>query len=160
MTHLKTTEQIAHNDKEVGQLLTALKELIKTKSLRKEGFKKLLEIDADTLSVKDQIFYYYIKGKYYVLTFKDSDDKNLELLAYGNDCYTDMVSIAYDNDLPIKNAKWHFARAYCKYLIAIHHSSEEVKTKLFKKVKQISGRVLYYQPDNSSFLWLEAQLTD
>lgn len=157
MKHLKTTEQGAQQ-KETYQLLQEIKEMINSPLLREEGFRKLLEIDADTLTVSDQVFYYYIKGKYYVLTFKDSQDKDLELLAYGNDCYTDMVAIAYDNDIPIKNPKRHFARAYCKYLIAINQTSEEVKKKLFQKVKQISGRVLCYQPDNASFLWIESKL--
>lgn len=158
MTHLKTPEQIAHNDKDVQQLLTALKELVKTKSLRKAGFEKLQQIDADTLSVKHQVFYYYIKGKYYVLEFKDSNEKEIELLQYANDCYSDMVSIAYKNKFSLKEAKSHFARAYCKYLIATYHPSEDVKNKLFKKVEQISDRILNYNPDNESFLWLKAQL--
>lgn len=158
MTHLKTPEQIAHNDKDVQQLLTALKELVKTKSLRKSGFEKLQQIDADTLSVKHQVFYYYIKGKYYVLEFKDSQNKDVELLKYANDCYSDMVSIAYKNKFSLKEAKSHFARAYCKYLIATYHPSEDVKNKLFKKVEQISDRILNYNPDNESFLWLKAQV--
>lgn len=153
-----TNEQIAHNDKDVQQLLTALKELVKTKSLRKAGFEKLQQIDADTLSVKHQVFYYYIKGKYYVLEFKDSQNKDVELLQYANDCYSDMVSIAYKNKFSLKEAKSHFARAYCKYLIATYHPSEDVKNKLFKKVEQISDRILNYNPNNESFLWLKAQL--
>lgn len=153
-----TNEQIAHNNQEAGQLLTALKELIKTKSLRKDGFEKLLEIDADTLSVKHQVFYYYIKGKYYVLEFKDSQNKDIELLQYANDCFSDMVSIAYQNDFSIKDAKNHFSRAYCKYLIGLHHASKEVKTKLFQKVEQIVDRNLSYDSKNASFLWLKAQL--
>lgn len=151
MTHLKS-----HN--ELYQLLTAIKELIKTKSLRKEGFEKLLEIDADTLSVKLQVLYYYIKGKYYVLEFKHSQHKDIELLQYANDCYSDMVTIAYHNSYSIKNTKRHFARAYCKYLIGLHHASNEVRIKLFQKVEQIVDRILHYDPDNPSFLWLKAQL--
>ena len=140
------------------QLLTAIKEMIKTPLLRQEGFKQLLKIDADSLFTGNQIYYYYIKGKYYVLTFKDALDKDTELLAYANDCYTDMVTIAYENGYPIKNGKYHFSRAYCKYLIAINHSSEEVKSKLFQKVAQITTRVLCYHPDNTSCKWLQSQL--
>lgn len=157
MKHLSTAEQNAHN-KETYQLLKAIKELIKTNSLRAEGFKKLQGIDADNLSVKNQVFYYYIKGKYYVLEFKNFENKNLELLELANDCYSDMVAIAYDNEFSIKNTKNHFSRAYCKYLIAIHHSSEEVREKLTQKAMQIVDRSLNYSPENSSMLWLKAQL--
>lgn len=152
MTNLKKTEQ-KNKEKETYQLLKEIKEMIKTPVLRKKGFKMLMDIEVGRLSVTDQIFYYYIEGKYYVLTFKDSKHEDLVLLEKGNDCYTDMVAVAYENNLPIKNPKRHYARAYCKYLIALH-SSEEVKMKLFRKVKQISGRVLCHQPENGSFLWL------
>lgn len=159
MKDLKTPELTVQKEKEVHQLLTAINELIKTKSLRKEGFEKLQHIDADNLSVKNQVYYYYIKGKYYVLEFKESQSKELELLELANDCYSDMVTIAYYNNFSIKDSKNHFARAYCKYLIALHHSSNEVKIKLFQKAEQIADRVLNFEPNNSSFLWLKLQLT-
>lgn len=158
MKHLKTTEQTVQNEKEVYQLLTAIKELIKTKSLRKEGFEKLQQVDTDFLSVKHQVYYYYIKGKYYVLEFKESQSKDLELLELGNDCYSDMVAVAYQNSFSIEYAKNHFARAYCKYLIALQHSSTEVRWKLFQKSEQITDRILNYDPENASFLWLKSQL--
>lgn len=157
MKILKTSELNAQN-KETYQLLNAIKELIKTNSLRQEGFEKLIQIDSEELCIKNQVFYYYIKGKYYVLTFKDQESRDLELLSYANDCYTDMVAIAYDNNFSITSAKNHFARAYCKYLIAENHTSEEVKAKLFQKVEQISNRILRYQPDNTSFHWLLSQI--
>lgn len=148
-----------HRDhKETYQLLTAIKEIVKTKLLRAEGFVKLQDIDADELSYKHQIYYYYIKGRYYVLTYKDSVEKDIELLNRGNDCYSDMVAIAFDNDISIQDPKRHFARAYCKYLLAQKHTSYEVKAKLLNKVKQITERMLHFKPDNASFNWLLSQL--
>ncbi|WP_452597568.1 hypothetical protein [Pontimicrobium sp. MEBiC01747] len=144
--------------KENYQLLTAIKEMVKTKSLRTEGFEKLQEIDADELSIAHQIYYYYIKGKYYVLTYKDAAEKDIELLNRGNDCYNDMVAIAFDNNVSIQNPKRHFARAYCKYLLAQKHTSQDVKVKLLNKVKQITDRMLHFKPDNESFIWLQSQL--
>ncbi|WP_335974036.1 hypothetical protein [Gaetbulibacter jejuensis] len=154
----RTNLQNPKKERQDYQFLTAIKEMINSKSLREEGFNKLQQVDADTLSVKLQVYYHYIKGKYFVLTFKDSNDKDVELLQYANDCYSDMVSFAYKNKFSLKEAKSHFARAYCKYLIATYHPSEDVKNKLFKKVEQISDRILNYNPDNESFLWLKAQL--
>lgn len=159
MKHLETTERIALKEKEVYQLLTAIKDIIKTKSLRNKGFEKLQQIDIDTLSVRNQVYCYYIKGKYYVLEFKNSCNKDLEILEFANDCYSDMVAVAYHNSFSIKDAKAHFARAYCKYLIANYHSSEAVSRKLFLKSEQITDRILNYDPENSSFLWLKSQLT-
>ena len=161
MKNLKTPEQVAQENKDGKQLLTAIKEMIKTPVLRKEGFEKLLEIDSDLLSVENQVYYYYIKGRYHLLEFKNSTDKeDLELLYRADDCYNDMVTIAYQNDMNIPDPKFHFARAYAKYLIALNHSSDEVKKKLIHKAKQIIGRVLCYQPKNPSCLWLQKQLQE
>lgn len=160
MKHLKVSEQIAQQERRNNQLLTAIKEMIKTPSLRQEGFDKLLEIDADLLVVKNRIYYYYIKGKYYVLEFKDSNNKQIELLEFGNDCYTDMVAIAYENNFSIQETKFHFSRAYCKYLIGKHNSSKDIRRKLFRKVEQISERVLSYKSHNSSFLWLTSVIKE
>jgi len=157
MKHFKHGQQDQKN-KENYQVLNAIKELIKTHSFRQDGFEKLLQIDADSLSIKNQVFYHYIKGKYYILNFKDTDVKDLETLSYANDCYTDMVAIAYDNNFPIKDTKMHFARCYCKLLIFQQHSSEDVKAKLRLKIEQSAGRILNYKPDNSSFKWILSQL--
>lgn len=158
MKHTNASWLPAQKNRADRQLLIAIKEMIKTPSLRKEGFEKLQAVDAEILSVDNQVYYYYIKGKYYVLEFKASKGKDVELLNYANDSYSDMVAIAYDNNFPIKEAKRHFMRAYCKYLIAINQSSAEVKAKLFKKADQIIGRVLCYDADNDSCLWLQSQL--
>ena len=103
MKHLKTPEQNAYQNKDTYQLLKAIKELIKTTSLRKEGFEKLLELDADSLSVNNEIYYHYIKGKYYVLAFKASQVKHIQCLEYANDCYSDMVATAYQNGINLKS---------------------------------------------------------
>ena len=155
MAHLKLSEQNAHTNK---QLLKALNEMIKTPILQQEGFEKLQEIDADELCIENQVYYYYIKAKYYVLQFKNSTDKDLSLLEYANDYYTDMVVIAYENSFALQNPKRHFSRAYCKYLIASHITSEESKTRLLVKAEQIVNRVLRNNPTNRSCLWLKSEL--
>lgn len=159
MKHFKNGQKDQKN-KEDYQVLNAIKELIKTKLFREDGFEKLLQIDADTLSIKNQVFYYYVKGKYYVLNFKDADVKELEVIYRADDCYTDMVAIAYDNNFPIKETKFHFARCYCKLLIFQHHTSEDVKAKLRLKIEKTASRILNHRPDNSSFKWVLSQLPD
>ncbi|MGB1283660.1 MAG: hypothetical protein ACPG44_04270 [Polaribacter sp.] len=159
MKHFKNGQDDPKN-KDDYQVLNAIKELIKTKLFREEGFEKLLQIDADTLSIKNQVFYYYIKGKYYVLNFSEADTKDLEVIYRADDCYTDMVAIAYHNNHPIKDAKFHFARGYCKLLIFQEHTSKDVKAKLRLKIEKIAGRILNYQPDNGSFIWLLSQLPE
>lgn len=167
MKYLKQEKQISIKNKknvleqsaqENKELLTAIKNKIKNPTLRQEGFTELLEVDSDLLGVENQVYYYYIKGKYYVLEFKATENKDVELLSYGNDCYSDMVTIAYENNFSIENPKRHFSRAHCKYLIAINQPSEQVKEKLFKKATQIIGRVLCYRPDNARCLWLQSEL--
>jgi len=145
------------NSNEIWQILTAAKELIKTKSYREEGFEKLQAIEADRLTPQQQIFYYYIKGKYYLLSYKNNTN-DVESLSWANDYYSDMVSVAFENNIRIKNPKRHFVRAYTKYLLAQTLSNQEKKEKLLGKVQQIITTALRFNPDNSSFIWLQSLL--
>ncbi|MDC9723429.1 MAG: hypothetical protein PSN34_11765 [Urechidicola sp.] len=158
MKKVNNSEHTAQNFKENFQLLTAIKEMVKTKSLRKEGFEKLQEIYPDELTPSNQVFYYYIKGRFYVLEYKSSPIKEIETLRRGDDCYSEMVCIAYNNKISIKQMSRHFSRAYCMYLLAMEDSSIESRERLLSKVDQICQRSLNYG-SNSSFLWLQEQLS-
>lgn len=148
----------SHSSREMFQILNAIKELIKTKSFREEGFEKLKSIDVEELLPQQQIFYYYIKAKFYMLSYREAEVKDITLLEYADDFYTDMVTVAFKNEIRIKSPKNHFARAYCKYLLAQEHSNQQIREKLLAKVKQIVTTALRISPDNDSFMWLQSQL--
>ena len=156
MTHLESPEQVAQQFKENQRCLTAIESLIKSKTYRELGFEKLKEVDTNSLAPEHLVHYHYLNGRYYVYSFKQ--DQDIEHLEWANDFFDDMVSIAYQKKVRIKDVRFLFSRANVKFQLAGLVWDEDRKSWLLQKAEHICDTVLKFNSENDSFLWLKSQL--
>lgn len=146
---------LPHNDQ--LRILKAVRQLIKTKAYKKQAMEMLEGIDLDILPDEGKVLYNYIYGRYHSILYKEEND--IEELEIANDFYDEMVAIAYENKVNITDPRMHFARAYVKYQLSQMIWDEERRPYLSEKARHITETTLRFNSNNSSFIWLQGQLS-
>ena len=146
-----------NQSKDMKKQLENIESLIKSKTQRELGFEKLKELDTNSLTPEHLVFYHYLNGRYYVYLYRE--DQDIEHLEWANDFFDDMVSIAYEKKVRIKDVRLLFSRAHVKFQLAGLVWDEDRKPWLLQKSKHICDTVLKFNPQNDSFLWLKSQFT-
>lgn len=152
-------QQVLDANKEIYKHLRRINDLIKNPLSGELGFEKLQEVNTEDFNPGLIMYYFYIKGKYYSLLYKYSDKSDVAYLELANDCFDDIVGVAKENGLIVKNIKYLFVRAHTKFLLSQGSKKEDVKTYFLAKAVHITDTTLRFHPSNSSFLWLQKQLT-
>ncbi len=151
----KRTAQI---EKETFHHLRNINELIKNPLGKESGFEQLGNIDPDELSPGLKMYFYYIKGKYYSLMYRNDENKKVELLKRANDCFDEIIYTAKENGLKVKNPKYHFVRAYTKFQLSEIYSSQALKEKFRNHSRYLTEQALKTYGENSSLIWLKAEI--
>ncbi|WP_298507433.1 hypothetical protein [uncultured Kordia sp.] len=120
--------------KKSQQYLTAIKEMIKTPSLRRLGFEKLQIIDHESLPKDLHVQYLYIRCRYHIFEFEYTF--NIEHLEFANDCTDEMVALAKENDVPLK-AKKVFRSCQSEILVIAPHEKSRY-TKVLPRARLVS----------------------
>lgn len=153
-----SAQRTAQTEKETFQHLRNINELIKNPLGKESGFEKLGQIDPEELSPGLKMYFYYIKGKYYSLMYRSEESKNVELLKRANDCFDEIIYTAKENGLKIKNPKYHFVRAFTKFQLSEIYSSQALKEKFRNHSRYLTEQALKSYSDNSSLIWLKAEI--
>lgn len=140
------------------RILKAVRQLLKVKGYRQQAIEMLEGIDLDMLPDEAKVLYNYIYGRYHSILYKEDND--IEDLEIANDFYDEMVAIAYEKKVNITDPRMHFARAYVKYQLSQMVWDEERRPYLLDKARHITQIALRFNPENSSFIWLQGQLID
>jgi len=160
---LNTSVMKNHNEsksspKEFQNILDAIELLIKSDTYREIGNELLGKFDTKILSPKQLAHYQYLNARYHVYMYRK--DKDLEDLEYANDFLDEMTSSAFNSGYIIKDVRYLFTRAHTKYELAKTVWEEERKPWLLEKARHITQTALRFNPENSSFIWLQEQLVD
>ncbi|HNP66271.1 MAG TPA: hypothetical protein PKH16_00065 [Aequorivita sp.] len=150
------TLQSANNSKDTLRFLKAIRQLIKIPSRLEIGRELLDSIICDFLEPDQKVLYHYVYGRYHANLYKENND--IEELETANDFLDDMISIAFEHKVKIRDPRMHFTRAHVKYQLAHLVWEEERKPWLLEKARHITQSTLRFHPDNSSFIWLQQQL--
>lgn len=142
----------SQQDTQTFKHLKFINSLIKGKATREEGFSKLRIIDKDNLPVGLQIYYHYLTGKYHSLRFRETD--RLEELESANDFFDEIIFTARDNNIFIKNKKYLFVRAHCKFEIAKALVKKSSKEHFYQHSRFLTQQALKYNPDCKNLQWL------
>ncbi len=134
--------------------LKHLNSLIKKPSTSKEGFLKLQKIDLEKLTVGLQLYATYLKGKYYKLCYKNSEVKNLEDLERANEYFDEVIYIARENNIKLKNPKYKFIRANTKFELSIALKNAPRAEQLRNHAIHLTQTFLKYKPNDETFNWL------
>lgn len=153
-----TTQMQGGEDSGMYQNLLVLESEIKDPKTRKGGYQALLEIDTDELSVPEEIFYLYIRGKYWTKLYRESSEKKVELLEMAHDYFSEMSDAARSGNLTIRSPRILFLKAHTTYLIGVHHKSLKVRESFISKAKFLAKISVKNYPENKSFVWLKAEL--
>lgn len=152
---MKTTHKQGNSsqqDAQIFQHLKSINSLIKGKTTREEGFSKLNLIDKDNLSVGLQIYCHYLTGKYHSLRHRETG--RLEELELANDFFDEIIFTARDNNIFIKNKKYLFVRAHCKFRLAKALFKKSSKEHFYRHSRFLTQQALKYNPDCKNFQWL------
>ena len=153
-----SAERTAQIEKETFQHLQNINGLIKNPLGRENGFELLGQIDSDELSPGLKMYFYYVKGKYYNLEYRNNDDKNIELLERANDCFDEITYTAKVNGLRVKSPKYLFVRAFTKFQLSERHSAQILKEKFLNHSLYLTEQALKSNRDNNSLIWLKAEI--
>ena len=151
-------QSVQDANKKIYTHLKRINDLIKNPLSRELGFEKLQEVDSETLNGGLCMYYYYVKGKYYSLLYRDAQDKDIELLLRANDCFDDLVFTARENDIQIKNVKYLFTRAQTKFALSQGVAKSELKQRFLSQAERLTTIALRTDATNSSFVWLNNQI--
>ena len=146
--------KITYTPKEITNLLSAIRKLIKVDSHRFHARQILDEIDALEFTPAHKLEYLYIEGRYHFLMHKEHGD--LEALEWANDYLDEMASHAYDHKLR-PEAPMLYTRAFVKFQLANLVWDEDRKPWLLEKAEHITDVYLTHNSENSSFRWLKSQ---
>lgn len=141
--------------KKLQQFLLAVKEMVKTPSLRKLGFKQLQKLDEVSLPKNLHVRYLYIICRYY--TFEFGDSQNIDLLFSANDYAEDMVAIAKEKGVKL-GSKEYFVRARVKFLLSKHAKKHDTRKYYHQRASHLTNTSLVNFPDDPHFLWLKSEL--
>lgn len=155
MKNAITSEQIARHYKKLQQFITAVKEMVKTPSLRKLGFEKLQNLDSESLPKDLYVQYIYIMCRYY--TFEFDDSQNIDDLEYSNDYVEDMVAAAREKEVQL-TAKQYFVRARIKYLLSIHAKKIDTRKYFHQRAVYLTNISKKKFPQSTQFNWLKSEL--
>ncbi len=158
-TNTVCIESIISEDEKMFQHLQEIEAEIKNPLTREKGYAKLLEIDVEGLSVGLKIYYLFIRGKYFTKKYRLSKTKEIALLEYANDFFDDAVHLAKKEKVTIKSARILFLRTHTKYMIGLNHKSAVVREQFISKSKFLVEMSLRHFENNSSFLYLKAELS-
>lgn len=154
---MENSKNSTQPNKEITNLLSAIRKLIKLKDYRQQARQMLDGIDSSKLNPTNKLQYLYIEGRYHFLMHKEHED--IEALEWANDYLDDMASFAYEHKL-CPEAPMLYTRAFVKYQLANLVWDEDRRPWLLQKAGRITSTHLSHDPENSSFLWLKGQLGD
>lgn len=146
------TEQVR-----VYKYLQRLNMLIKNRERAQEGYLALLAIDEDTLHPENSAYLAYLKAKYFAIQFRNSNEKNVELLLTANDFYDDVIAICRQHYLSATE-KMHFGRCHVKILLAFHHTLVKERHVYANQARDLLERSLQKCGLNSQFTYLKSKL--
>lgn len=141
-----------NTSEEVFNYLKKLNILIKGEKTREQGFSRLKQIEKNNLSTGLEIYCHYLEGKYHSLRYREHG--KLEELELANDCFDEIIFTARDNNIFIKNPKYLFVRAHCKFQLAKALSKRPSKEHFYKHSKFLTEKALQYNPNCDNFKWL------
>lgn len=138
------------------RILKGIRQLIKTKTYKRQAVEMLERIEPDLLLPKGKVLFQYVWGRVHILQHKENGD--IEDLDIANDFLDDMMSIAYEHKVKVTDPRMHFSRAHTKFRLAQLTWDEQEKPWLLEKARHITNTTLGFHPDNDSLIWLKAQL--
>ena len=146
-------------DGEIFAVLKSINNWIKEETTRAEGFKILEQIEVYDLSPGLQMYYRYLKGKYYIRSWKASGKTDVELLERAHDQFEDIPHIAYQNHVKARNQKYLFVRIRTKFLLS-QSLTGDVSEKFLEHARRLSKVAdrLYPEDASTSFAWIRKQL--
>lgn len=153
-----SAERTTQSEKETFQHLKNINGLIKNPLGRETGFEQLGQIDSEELSPGLKMYFYYLKGKYYSLSYRNAEDNEIELLERANDCFDEIVYTAKENNLRVKSPKYLFVRAFTKFQLSNNYSVQSRKEKFRNHSQHLTQQALNLYSDNSSLIWLKAEI--
>jgi hypothetical protein len=149
-------QETQQNPKEARRQLNAIECLIKSETYREMGIQMIEDIDTDKIPNELKVKKYYLQSRYRLYKYKATGD--IDELEWANDLLDDAFKKAYTYDLKLSDPKIYYSRAYTKFLLSTHIIDDKRREWLNKKAEKITKKYLSYDPNNSSFLWLKAQL--
>ncbi|KJJ39884.1 hypothetical protein [Aequorivita vladivostokensis] len=153
-----SAERTAQIEKETFQHLKNINDLIKNPLGRESGFEQLNQIDSEELSPGLKMYFFYIKGKHYSLLYRNSEEKEIEILERANDCFDDIVYTAREHSVRVKSPKYLFVRAFTKFQLSERHSTQSLKEKFRNHSQHLTQQALNIYSDNNSLIWLKAEI--
>jgi len=135
-----------------------IQKVIDAKTFDKEkAFSLLQKVRISRLKPFHLVQYYYLNVRFHFRCFKH--ENALEHLELANDLLDQMDKIAYEHKVKIRKSSYHFTRAYIKFLTSKLSFDEFTSPFQLAKAKRITSRALEFEPNSSTFLWLNKQLS-
>lgn len=153
-----SAERTAQIEKKTFQHLQNINDLIKNPLGRESGFEQLGQIYPDELSPGLKMYFYYIKGKYYNLLYRNEGGKEIDLLERANDCFDEIIYTAKENGVRVKSPKYLFVRAFTKFQLSERYSTESLKEKFLNHSQYLTEQALKSNCENSSLIWLKSEI--
>ncbi len=148
------------NSNEIFSYLRSINDLIKNPIGRELGYEKLKALEVETFNPGLQMYSCYLKGKYYSFLHRENPNNGTKHLEYASDYFGEIFQIAKENELNIKNPKYHFLNAHTKFQLSKYHLAESQRNHFYNVAKRLTVIGLNQFKDNESLIWLNNQFKE
>ncbi len=133
-----------------------LKPQLKNPETRGTAFKKLMGISPENLEIDAVMELWHLKARYHFYMYKEYE--HMEDLRMAIDYAQQVFDAAREAGEQVKDPRYYYSRLYLKYLLMLQIEDEALQQSMHSKLSYYVDKALYHYSENSSFIWLKAQL--
>ena len=140
------------------QSLITIREGLKNSETRIASYEELVSIDADVLSTKECILYYFIRGSYFYNKYRKAHHKSIAVLEISADYFDMMFSFARSQKHIIKNPCILYMVTSCTFQIGESHLNKRLASEYIAKAKKYVQTWLPFNNKHTGFVRLQEKL--